>query len=82
MACAQKATSRGVSSTSTPTLALNHCRSASTIETSAISVPAADWAAEAIKSKDVSDAVSSSPKDRITRRRSSSLAGKGAIINF
>ena len=38
IACAQKAMLRGVSVTSMPTRALNHCRSASTSEINAIGV--------------------------------------------
>ncbi|MFY9779806.1 MAG: hypothetical protein WAJ85_04760 [Candidatus Baltobacteraceae bacterium] len=69
----QNDTSRGISSISSPTLALNHCRSASTKLTSAMGVPHVFDASRAIVSNSSSGTVSRMSKARSISKRFISL---------
>src|SRR5215472_16161027 len=83
MAVAQKATSRGVSETDSPNFDLNHCRSSSTSEISAIGVLQMNDASKTRSSKACSGSVSRiAYLCRAATRAGSFFIGLGAIINL
>src|SRR5215472_1169352 len=83
MAVAQKATSRGVSETESPNFDLNHCRSSSTSEISAIGVLQMKDASKTRSSKACSGSVSRIAYFcRAATRAGSFLIGMGGIRNL